>query len=479
MTDDLTSPRVALVGLGPHARWTYFPALLKAQTPPSLVVELDCNRDAVTKHLSDNHVEAETYFIPVAERDNQRLGYDDNDKLRLLVKELEITHAVITTEPKAHMAYARFFLENGISVLVDKPVSSPAGATHELSAARQIVDDWEELVSLSSDSPDADAYVMAQRRCDDGYRLARRLVQEVVTEYGVPLSFVEVYHGSGTWNLANEFKTREGHPYKYGYGKLLHSGFHFVDLFTWMASCNDVLEAKRPTELELYQRRFRPSDAFFQLGEPEYARLFQPDVAPGLVDQVSEELFAGCGELDSYSLVQLKRDGHVVTTGSLNMLDNSFSRRAWHELPFDTYKGNGRTRHIRMNMQVGPLLNVQIHSYESQKLDETKRNDGDPQAVGGWDHFDIHVFRNSDLIGGTPFELIRGTEVGRRSGTAADDYKGHNREAREMCVRDFLHGTPSAIHVSEFERSHRLLSLLHECSVLESRGELPVRSAPW
>ena len=31
---------------------------------------------------------------------------------------------------------------------------------------------------------------------------------------------------------------RDNHPYKYGYGKLLHSGYHFVDLISIFLRAN-------------------------------------------------------------------------------------------------------------------------------------------------------------------------------------------------------------------------------------------------
>jgi hypothetical protein len=34
--------------------------------------------------------------------------------------------------------------------------------------------------------------------------------------------------------MPSEYTSREGHPYRYGYGKLVHSGYHFVDLFAWL-----------------------------------------------------------------------------------------------------------------------------------------------------------------------------------------------------------------------------------------------------
>jgi hypothetical protein len=59
------------------------------------------------------------------------------------------------------------------------------------------------------------------------------------------------------------------------------------------------------------------------------------------------------GELDCYHQIQVKQpvtrdvttgkpiDSRVITTGSLTLLQNGFSRRSWIDLPADPYKSNG------------------------------------------------------------------------------------------------------------------------------------------
>ena len=42
----------------------------------------------------------------------------------------------------------------------------------------------------------------------------------------------------------------------------------------------------------------------------------------------------------------------MVTTATLNLMQNSFSRRGWFAPRRDLYKGNGRVRHERLVLQV-------------------------------------------------------------------------------------------------------------------------------
>ena len=85
-------------------------------------------------------------------------------------------------------------------------------------------------------------------------------------------------------------------------------------------------------------------------------------------------------------------------------MQSGFSRRSWYNLPKDIYKGNGRVRHERLNIEVGPLMNIQIHSYQAYEISEKERIFNN--NVGSIEHFEIYIFRNCNLIGGKPFEKI-------------------------------------------------------------------------
>ena len=54
-------------------------------------------------------------------------------------------------------------------------------------------------------------------------------IERKVSAVQVPLSYADIYHADGMWVMPHEWE-RDNHAYKYGAGKLLHSGYHFVDL---------------------------------------------------------------------------------------------------------------------------------------------------------------------------------------------------------------------------------------------------------
>ena len=176
------------------------------------------------------------------------------------------------------------------------------------------------------------------------------------------------------------------------------------------------------------------------------------------------------GELDSYSIMQFKHSDKVVTTANLNLLHSGFSRRAWTELATDVYKGNGRIRHERINIQVGPILNIQLHSYQSYEIKDSSFSKKETEP-GGLDHFDIYIFRNSELIGGKPFEKIR---VSNKNRVTRKTHMGHNEEARQKCTYDFLCGNENENDILKHRLSNIILSTLYQCSAREYAGKAPV-----
>lgn len=174
---------------------------------------------------------------------------------------------------------------------------------------------------------------------------------------------------------------------------------------------------------------------------------------------------------------QLKRDDFVVTTGSIELQQNSFSRRGWVEEAPDVYKGNGRVRHERVNIQVGPLLNIQVHSYQSYEIGKADRAIV-PGEDGHEAHFDIHIYRNSQVVGGKPYEKVA---IGKDAWQQHQDdpnYMGHNEQAREAIFLDFLNGRQGASHFSSHKFTNLLLAKIYRCMAQSHNGQIPYTTFP-
>lgn len=433
--DEFKEYNIMLIGLGPHAKRIYMNLFKKYKITPRVIVDLKSKKDEIVKFLEEKQfANVELVLLNDERRDNEELSNDDKTRLRDILKEKKIKYAIISTEPKAHFAYAKFLIENDINVLVDKPITAPIDVCNNPKQAMRIKTDYEKLCEMYLKKKDKiTCKVQCQRRYHDGYIYIKRILDQIVREYNIPITYLDIYHNDGMWNMPSEFIERENHPYKYGYGKLFHSGYHFIDLMAWLLEINRQAKGKQIDNAEMYVSTLKPSDFFNVFNNYDYKNILRTNKFEKILTSNIEE-FKKYGEIDFHSIINFKQEDNIITNCSLNLMQSGFSRRAWSELPQDTYKANGRIRHERINVQVGPLLDIQVHSYQAYEIADREKINS--QDVGGVEHFDIYVFRNSELIGGKPFEKINMATI---SGKDGDEYiKGYNERAREKCFINFL-----------------------------------------
>lgn len=429
---------VALFGCGPHAKRIYIGYMVRHSIEPALIVDIEPCRDEILAIVKKNGwTNTQCYFV--APKDPYH-AYSEKEKqaMQQLIKELGVTKAIVSTPPEVHIPYAILCLEGGLKVLLDKPLSAPQGLS--VGNARQIVADLESL--LPYDTGD-NIIIQCQRRRHLGYQYVKQLVADIETTYGIQPHFIDIYHSDGRWDFPDEIVALRNHPYSYGYGKLLHSGYHFVDLACYLTDEFDY------TNYRVFSYANSVHDFRAQLPDRFYKETF------GL-ENSSTFPESGYGEIDSYSLIRFERDNQAITTVALNLLHTGFSRRSWAHAKADLYKGNGRLRHERVNIQIGPLMNIQVHSYQSTEVHD--EHQPDPTSEGGLEHFDIHIYRNTGIIGGEPFEVIKLSDLEKDAKDMNDI--GQNEYARHQLIDDFLADKPSHSNIRSHIRTNIILAAI-------------------
>ncbi|MBI4991894.1 MAG: Gfo/Idh/MocA family oxidoreductase [Candidatus Harrisonbacteria bacterium] len=452
-----------LVGLGPHAKRIYYPFLEKHQAKYDirlkLLIELESQSSRVMEFLRQRSLQPGK-ILYISDSESNRMGAELDGAVKKeldgIVRQERIDGIIISTEPKAHKIYAEWALKNNVNILMDKPITSPLYPSTKIESAHQIYQDYLDLRELHEQSR-SKFYIVCQRRNHQGYVLIKKYLKDFVSEYEIPISYIDIYHADGAWSLPHEFQ-KENHPYKYGYGKLMHSGYHFVDLFAWLAQANFGLENARPDLAKVYTARFTPNDFFHQIPETAYAKFFNRPATRDFYRAYKPQDYKHFGELDAYILTQLMRGQNVVTSGSINLQQNSFSRRGWFDLPEDTYKGNGRVRHERVNIQVSQFLNIQAHSYQSYEPSKDATEIG---SLGSEDHFDIFIFRNKKMVGGKPFLKISVGGEMEENHKKDSYYLGHNEQAREITLLNFIEGKPDESEFQYHDFTNQLLSNIY------------------
>lgn len=422
---------VALIGVGPHAKRIYLNYFKKHKVNLALVVELDSKKEEVKNYLLGNSFKNTKIFtIPYNMKDSEHLNSKLSIELLAVCKTLEITHIIIATEPKAHFMYLEFALKNNIHVLTDKPISVVKNMT-QLKNIKKIRDQYYQILNLANKST-ASCKVMCQRQYHRGYEEVKKVLKEVVTKYQIPITYIDIFHSDGNWEMPHDLE-KENHPYKYGYGKLFHSGYHFIDLLSDFIKINDNLSGtKRIVSGDIFSKVFTPRDELQCITIDDYKRLFEGQNIPEYYSEHSKPKFRNYGEKNFHGLLSFyNKQGFTVTTANLNLLHDGVSRRSWVQSR-DYYKQNGRIRHERIDIEVGHLLNIQIHSYQSKEVSERTNNE---ECVGGLEHFDIYFFKNP-LLNDKPFKEIHLGDLYTEK--EKKEFMGYNELSREMFLTNFL-----------------------------------------
>lgn len=93
------------------------------------------------------------------------------------------------------------------------------------------------------------------------------------------------------------------------------------------------------------------------------------------------------------------QDENSLTRASLELAQSGFLKGAWFDLPEDVYQGDRKVSQEFLDISVGPLITIKAFGYQASE--RTDKN-----QLGGFDQFQIRVFRNTAMIGGKPVEVF-------------------------------------------------------------------------
>ncbi len=480
-----TKIRLMIVGVGPHAKRAYIPHLLNLGkefgVEISAIVELKETESITKEYLQSLSLTPHQVFID--RLTDGTLPRHVRLSLNQLVDDLGINALIIASEPQAHKQFALWGLERGLHILMDKPVSTQVNAVSSEKAAQGILRDYQEILQAYKKLQKKKRTVFSvhvQRRYHVGFHKVFELIREVADKTGCPVTSIQSTHADGQWRLPSELVDISYHGYNQGYGKVSHSGYHFFDL-AYQLIANGKVGGKWPDNGEVHASFFESSGLLLQMKKKDLERIFTKEKYQ---QQYSHEelnnLTRGYGEIDAFVKLDLKKKKTTVCQVSINLLHNSFSRRAWVTPDKDLYKGNGRVKHETHFIQQGPFQSIHVHSFQiKDKHDRNTREDFD---FGGNNHFDIHAFRNAALLGdGDVYQKIRIDEL--------LDEKFHQtpwlviEQIKEGVVREFLEGVcgnlkevnlTSSIEDQSF--AVKLMSAVYMSHIRKSNGEFPIAS---
>lgn len=463
---EIISPvrNLVLVGAGPHAKKRYLPLIERYrheyEISIPLVVDFTDREESV---LSDVMIGNSKFLFldPKTNRTSEKLNPLVRKELDTLWQAGRIDGMIISTEPKGHKMYAEWALHHDVDILMDKPVTSPINCGNDERQAKKIYQDYLDLKKEYFKSK-SNFIIPCLRRYSNTYRFIHSYLTDLVKKYQIPISFMDIYHADGTWCMPGEFYSKENHPYKYGYGMLMHTGYHLVDLLAWFSQINDEIEGKKPDKVRLYVSSVSPYDFLGMIDTKGYEKIFGVDRYNDLMMKNNFEL-KKFGELDVCVNFQFLRKDKVITTAIMNLLQNSYSQRSQADLQPDIYINRGRVKHERFNIQVSHLLNLQAYSYQP----EIKKK------LGKKSSYSIDIYSNPHLASEKEVVRIDSEKLlAKKMKDGGYDYFDYEKTLDESFV-DFLEKRKSKSDLLFHERTNLLLSKIYEAIGKGRRGKIP------
>lgn len=259
---------------------------------------------------------------------------------------------VITTEPQSHGAYISHALAQQSDVLVSKPLILPM---REGVLDRQALMPNVNAIAEASVEAGVNTAMLCLGRLHDIYeKKLRQPVAMMVNRLQTPITSVHVKTASGVWNFPSQFSQREDHPYKYGYGMLMHGAYHYFDNLARLLLVNRQLFPTEDFVLTLQGFTAGPHDQRMRIGNLE------PN-STGYRQELSE-LDDGLpyGETDivaSYAL-KFRSSGRVLCLGTIALEQTTPGMRSWGPFPEVPYNVNGRLHCTDIDVRLGTAFSI-------------------------------------------------------------------------------------------------------------------------
>lgn len=348
-----------IVGFGPVAGYKYSRCIHSAIKRGYLegfdIVDRESQRENVEARLLKLPIKPRTCtFIPESVlADGAEAGIAWLTHKGILTEAETSQKVVIATEPQSHEAYIRQALLAKVDVLVTKPLVLPmVGGLIDRPSLMPLT---RSLVASSISVGGHSALLCLGRLHEIYERRLRQPLALMVDRLQNPITSIHLKTASGVWNLPAEYGYREDHPYKYGYGMLMHGAYHYVDIVSRLILMNRSIYPNEDFELYLSGFHAGPLD--------QNARIthYLNNSLTGYTHDMSkfDESFQ-YGETDiviSFAL-KIRSTGRTLSLGTISLEQTTPGMRSWGPFPSIPYNVNGRLHSTDVDVRIGPAFGI-------------------------------------------------------------------------------------------------------------------------
>lgn len=358
---------LVIVGFGDVVSYKYLEcikdAIGRGELDAYSVVDIESQKDKVQKRIKSIGMKPENIFY-LADTKDETIGLEDFLPIfTKLKKDKSKLKVFISTEARAHEPYLKYCVENGIDSLVEKPVITPTDKDGFF-LPNKISSIMKKIIRKAR-YKNANHSVMTLGRYHRVYNDEMvDVIKNKVLKYNAPITSFHLNTSSGVWNLYREYESREDHPYKYGYGMLMHGAYHYIDLMVQFLELNKIVYPKMDFILEVSSLAAYPEDQQIRIPK-KYNELFK-DYPPNWAAKTRSNTY---GETDIVSIFSLKdkKTRKVLTVGSIALEQTTPSIRSWDNIPENLYNKNGRVSCTNIEVQISTLYSIFGRSFKVPK----------------------------------------------------------------------------------------------------------------
>lgn len=356
--------QLVVVGYDEIVRHKYMPVIREAIEQGHLdswsLIDLESEREVIETRLVGADPQPRTKFFVQADNGDRALALDTAlTALRFLRVPGLPTMAYIATEVGSHEPYLRRCVEEGIACLVEKPVLAPMN--DGVFDPTRISATMSELIATASAKRTRHS-VMTLSRYHSIYndRVIAPL-RERMLAWKAPLTSFHLRAAGGVWNLEHEFVTRDDHPYRHGYGMLMHGSYHYIDLAVQILALNKLLFRGRPLRLQVSSFGAFPADQGHRVSARATELIGGHAKCPVL--HHGPRRFGETDITSTFRLLDADTEA-TITLGTLSFEQTTPSIRSWSAFPDGVYNKNGRTSSVDLEAQLSTLYSVHVHCYD-------------------------------------------------------------------------------------------------------------------
>ncbi|HBA46098.1 hypothetical protein A2443_00465 [Candidatus Nomurabacteria bacterium RIFOXYC2_FULL_43_16] len=326
------------------------------------VIDLESQKVEIDNKIASLKLKPEkVYYLPDSKKKDAWADPDIFGPIfEKLKKQKGIIKVYIATELKAHEGYLKYCIENEIDSLVEKPILAPM---QNGQFDPTLIESTMHYLISETKKRSAKHSVMTLSRYHKIYNdiVLNSLGQKMV-ELGAPLTSFHFRHAGGVWNLHREYESREDHPYKYGYGMIMHGGYHYIDLTVQFLRLNKLIFPDATFSLTMSSYVAYPTDQNDRIPK-KFSENFDDNYPNWSSVELNPEKYGETDIVTSFCLKN-KDTGKVLTVGTISLEQTTPSIRTWKDIPPDMYNKNGRISKIEFEAQLSTLHSVDVQCFD-------------------------------------------------------------------------------------------------------------------